>query len=202
MRQPQPPSRVRLVRPSLFDQADTGQLTDAAFRLYLGLGTCADDKGWLLWRAEQLAARLLPYRPVTTRPTLLAKHATSLLAVRLLAVLPCGCGFLPQFKRDLAIGGGKPSQAVAAFHASHMGPEDPEHYVALRGATWSYMQSRSIEEGAGRTPPTESETARASGTPAALPEGAPVAARLGMTRITAADIEAGMALLPTTRERP
>ena len=78
--EPRMPERTRILRPGLWVEAMVAMLSDFAFRLYLGLMTCADDEGWLLWRPSTLAAHLLRFRSVSRREAALEKGAAELSA--------------------------------------------------------------------------------------------------------------------------
>jgi len=91
--EPRMPERTRILRPGLWVEAMVAMLSDFAFRLYLGLMTCADDEGWLLWRPSTLAAHLLRFTPVGRREAALEKGAAELSAAGLLVVHDCGCAY-------------------------------------------------------------------------------------------------------------
>ena len=120
MREPRLPERTRLLRPGLFEQEDSGPLPGEAFKLYVGLSTCSDDEGWLLWRPANIAARLYPYLPIVKRTKLLERERERLEAAGLLMVYECRCAQLLHLHRDFRIGGGNHTQAVVAYHASHL----------------------------------------------------------------------------------
>ena len=88
------PERTRILRPSLWIDATTATLPDVAFRLYLGLATCADDEGWLLWRPATLGAHLFRYLAPDERAPLLDSGSTALREAGLLIVHDCGCAEL------------------------------------------------------------------------------------------------------------
>lgn len=117
--EPRMPERTRILRPSLWIDATTATMTDSAFRAYLGIATCADDDGWLLWRPPTLAAHLLRYLAPARRTRLLAKATDELREAGLLMVHDCGCAFLPYLARDLRVTGGSHASTVREYHESH-----------------------------------------------------------------------------------
>jgi hypothetical protein len=117
--EPQPPSRVRLVRPALYRSGDTGVLPPDVRDFLIGLTTLADDEGWLMWRPAELGAALYPYTQPKRRRRDLERRAAILVAADLLVLHDCGCAFLPTLKRDHAVKSGNPTTAVWAWHMSH-----------------------------------------------------------------------------------
>lgn len=117
--EPRMPERTRILRPGLWVEAMVAMLSDFAFRLYLGLMTCADDEGWLLWRPSTLAAHLLRFRPIGRREAALAKGAAELSAAGLLVVHDCGCSYLPYLHRDFRVKGGTHAETILRYHESH-----------------------------------------------------------------------------------
>ena len=122
--EPRMPERTRILRPSFWSDAVPGQLSDAEFRLYLGLATCADDEGWTLWRPATLAAHLYRFQSVKRRERQLELNANGLVEAGLLEFHPCGCAFLPFHYRDFRQKGGNHSNAVRDFHVEHVGPDE------------------------------------------------------------------------------
>lgn len=55
--------RIRTVKPEIHDDEAVGELSDSAFRLFIGLITQADDAGRLKGDPRYLAAKIWPYRP-------------------------------------------------------------------------------------------------------------------------------------------
>ena len=112
MSEPRMPERTRILRPSLWIDEATGSLAAEVFRLYLGLTTCADDAGWLPWKAGTLAAHLYRYESAKRRERLLGDGAVKLVDAGLLVLHACGCAELPYFARDFRQAGGNHSEAV------------------------------------------------------------------------------------------
>lgn len=121
--EPRMPARTRILRPSLWVDARTAQLSPETFRTYLGLTTCADDEGWLLWRSATLAAHLLRYVAVGRRAAAILRAENELTKAGLLVVHSCGCAALPYLARDFAIKGGSQASTVFRFHVSHQSPD-------------------------------------------------------------------------------
>ena len=119
MTEPRMPVRTRIMRPALWIDAATATLSDGSFRLYLGLTTCSDDDGWLLWRPETLAAHLCRFQPLRQRERWLESGRRELAEKGLLVVHECGCGFLANLFRDFRTSGGNHSEAVHTYHQSH-----------------------------------------------------------------------------------
>lgn len=118
---PRSPSRTRVIRPDLFRDEITGRMTATEVVLYLGLTTCADDAGYVLWRPVQIAAAIWPYfepPPGQTRESVLDAEARRL-DPELLVIYQCGCAYLPRMVRDHGIKGGNLSYAVQEYHESH-----------------------------------------------------------------------------------
>ena len=164
---PRMPERTRLLRPSLWVEATTARLSAEAFRAYLGLATCADDGGLLLWRPPTLAAHLYRFLPVRQRDKMLAKCAEELVEAGLLILHPCGCAEMPYVERDLKIGGGNHSYAVVDFHAIHVGTDE---YVPVRTspASVSHTASASVS-GSPSFSGSESASPSSSGSPTNRP---------------------------------
>ena len=118
------PVRTRVLRPALWVDPATATLSAEAFRIYLGLATCTDDNGWLLWRPQTLAAQLLRFQPVARRERRLAQAMSELVAAGLLVVHPCGCAFLTYLWRDFRQSSGNHTTVVADFHASHTSTDE------------------------------------------------------------------------------
>ncbi len=116
---PRMPSRTRLYRPDLYSDDVTGPLPPEVRDLYLALGGCADDHGWMPWRVALLGARIYPYRAVAEREADLTRWAARLVADGLLVMHPCGCAYLPRLVRDLATRSGQPSYAIEEHHQRH-----------------------------------------------------------------------------------
>ena len=129
-RPPTAPSRNRLVRPSLYRSSATGPLSPDVRDLLIGLTTVADDEGWLLWNAAEIAATIYAYADPAQRLVDLEVRARELVAAQLLEVHDCGCAYLPTLKDQHGIKGGKPTSQVFAWHHSHVGP---------RGSTWDHV---------------------------------------------------------------
>ena len=129
--EPRMPERTRILRPSLWIDPATAELPAEAFRLYLGLATCCDDTGWLLWRPDTLAAQLYRYAGIARRQRTLRDAAAKLTAAGLLTVHECGCAELPYMVRDLRVAGGNHTARVREWHTvTHV-------YVQVRTSTAS-----------------------------------------------------------------
>ena len=135
MTEPRMPSRTRLYRPDLYADDVTGPLLPEVRDLYLALGGCADDHGWLLWRVALLGARIYPYEGVAQREAALLKRAKQLEMDRLLVVHPCGCAYLPRLVRDLATRSGQPSYAIEEHHQKHRRQPAPAEVERLPRTT-------------------------------------------------------------------
>jgi hypothetical protein len=143
--EPRMPERTRILRPGLWVEAMVAMLSDFAFRLYLGLMTCADDEGWLLWRPSTLAAHLLRFRHLGRREAALDKGAAELLAAGLLVVHDCGCAYLPYLHRDFRIKGGNHAVTVLRFHESHASLDESVQ-VGTSPASVSVSVSESVSD--------------------------------------------------------
>jgi hypothetical protein len=139
------PARTRILRPFLWVDATVAKLSDSAFRLYLGLTTCADDEGWLLWQPSTLSANLYRFRPVGRREAALEKGATELAAAGLLVVLDCGCAYLPYLHRDFRVSGGTHADTIRRFHLFHPSPDE---YVHVRTSPAPVSVSGSVSDSA------------------------------------------------------
>ena len=136
---PPSPSRVRLVRPSLYRSEATGSLAPDVRDLLVGACTMADDEGWLVWRPGEVAATLYPYAPSARRLRDLERRAALLEAAGLLVRHECGCCQLPTLKADHAVKGGVKSAAVWGWHHAN--------HVALRIPTDSSVSDSGSDSG-------------------------------------------------------
>ena len=132
---PRMPVRTRLLRPDIFSDDVTGMLAPATLLAYLGLGTRADDAGFLVWRPAALAAAVMPYINSGRRQRDFGRIAAELVEAGLLRILDCGCAELPRMLRDLAIGGGSKTYSVRDWHLAHV-PADSSVQVQLPTAEY------------------------------------------------------------------
>lgn len=116
---PRMPLRTRLLRHDMFGDPVIGTLPPAAFVLFVGLSTRADDAGFLLWRVDSLAAALFPYQPAAKRVRDLDKNARTLTDAGLLNILACGCAELPSMETWFRTRSGDPTFVVRDFHKAH-----------------------------------------------------------------------------------
>jgi hypothetical protein len=159
MTQPRQPDRTRLIRPDLFRDEITGQLTPEERDTYLGISTVADDEGYLVWRPTAIAATIYPYANPDTRVEGLELRAAKLCSVGLLVLLDCRtCAFLPRAKRDLVISGGKQIRQVQSFHLSHSTDRSGSVAGITEGSgtsssSWSSSESDSSASSSSQTVP-------------------------------------------------
>ena len=179
--EPRMPERTRILRPGLWVEAMVAMLSDFAFRLYLGLTTCADDDGWLLWRPSTLAAHLLRFRHLGRREATLEKGAAELLAAGLLVVHDCGCAYLPYLHRDFRVKGGNHAVTIRRFHESHASLDESVHVrtspasVSVSGSASESVSDRASDSvsdsgvasgsGSGSTPSSDVQTNEKSADP-------------------------------------
>lgn len=60
-------ARIRTLKPEIHQDEEVGELSDSAFRLYIGLITQADDAGRLKGDPRLIGAVVWPYQPKTTK---------------------------------------------------------------------------------------------------------------------------------------
>jgi len=64
--------RIRSLKPEALQHRKVGRLSDAAFRLWIGLITQADDKGRVIWDAVQFRLLVFGYQDTTTEKVTVA----------------------------------------------------------------------------------------------------------------------------------
>jgi hypothetical protein len=116
---PPAPSRTRMVRPGFYRSSLTGSLPPDCRDLLIGLTTCADDEGWLLWQPSELAAWIYPYAPAAKRLRDLERRAQRLVDAGLVVIKACGCAFLPTLQEHHAVKAGNKTTAVWGWHERH-----------------------------------------------------------------------------------
>ncbi len=155
---PPAPSRVRMVRPQFYRAEVTGSLAPDVRDLLIALMTVADDEGWLLWRAAELAATIYTYSPAGRRLRDLERRSGELMDLGLVIVEPCGCAFLPSLKEHHAVKSGRQTAPIWAWHMRHRGiPGNAEECSS---------SSSSSSSGSDKASGSSSSRAREDGVPA------------------------------------
>ena len=140
--EPPPPSRTRMVRPSLYRSERTGRLAPDARDLLIGLMTMADDDGWLLWRPDAIAVTLYPYQSHGRRMRALERRAAELVRAELVDIRGCGCAHLPTLVQHNAIKGGEKTHVIWAWHQRHAVHSPTEQSVSEWGS--DFLRGRNL----------------------------------------------------------
>ena len=110
--------RIRQIRPEFFADGRVSKLSVAARLTYIGLWCIADDDGWLVWNAEDIAAQLYPYESIRVRTRRLEAAGEALVGAGRMVIHPCGCARIKTVPVHQRIGGTK-SYTARDRHLSH-----------------------------------------------------------------------------------
>jgi len=110
--------RIRQIRPEFFADGRVSKLSVAARLTYIGLWCIADDDGWLVWNAEDIAAQLYPYESIRVRTRRLEAAGEALVEAGRMVLHPCDCARIKTVPVHQRIGGTK-SYTARDRHRSH-----------------------------------------------------------------------------------
>lgn len=108
--------RIRQIKPEFFGDADMAALPFRTRLTYIGLWSEADDAGWLLVDATQIAHDLYGFDPRGRREGWVTEDLVRLQEAGCLEVLDCGHGCIPTLPRHQRFGG-RPVYTVRDAHA-------------------------------------------------------------------------------------
>ena len=109
--------RIRSLKPEALQHRKVGRLSDAAFRLWIGLITQADDEGRVIWDAAQFRLLVFGYQDTTTeKVTVALNEITGLGLARLYNVNGIEYVDLPSWSEHQKIN--KPSKSTLPAYES------------------------------------------------------------------------------------
>jgi hypothetical protein len=108
--------RIRQVKPEFFGDADMAALPFRTRLTYIGLWQEADDAGWLVVDAVQIAHDLYGFDPRPKREAWVVEDLVRLQEAGCLEVLECGHGVIPTLPKHQK-SGGRPVYAHRDAHA-------------------------------------------------------------------------------------
>jgi hypothetical protein len=108
--------RIRQVKPEFFGDADMADLPFRTRLTYIGLWLEADDAGWLLVDAVQIAHDLYGFDPRARREAWVVEDLVRLQESGCLEVLDCGHGVIPTMPKHQRFGG-RPVYTMRDAHA-------------------------------------------------------------------------------------
>jgi hypothetical protein len=123
--------RIRQVKPEFWTDSLLATLSDRTRLTYLGLWMLADDRGWLRFRIDEMAAAIFPYKPRAARERSLHADATSLMLAGRIVLHDCGHAEIPTLTRHQRFAGS--TKRVQTVYEEHMNGRCPRVPAGSRG---------------------------------------------------------------------
>jgi hypothetical protein len=118
--------RIRQIKPEFWKDARVAGLTEGARLFYVGTWQLADDKGWLRWSVEEIAAELYPFDSRKIRERRVDKHGAALAAIGRLHLHDCGHAQIPKMPAHQHLAGTtRRVETIAKEHAVCAQPATP-----------------------------------------------------------------------------